>query len=142
MPTQARPAGARQFFARHGALSKWHPGYEFRAGQVEMAQAVESALADKRHLIVEAGTGKTLAYLVPACSPASASWFPRAPRTSRSKHDCAIPAVRLAPVYPCLRETVGSIFMAMRAGRMQATRATAARSKEANANDAASLECT
>ena len=33
-----------------------------------MAEAVESALADRRHLIVEAGTGtgKTLAYLVPA----------------------------------------------------------------------------
>jgi ATP-dependent DNA helicase DinG len=68
MPTQARPAGARQFFSRQGALSKWHPNYEFRPGQVEMAEAVESALADKRHLIVEAGTGtgKTLAYLVPA----------------------------------------------------------------------------
>ena len=35
-----------------------------------MAEAVESALADKTHLIVEAGTGtgKTLAYLVPAIS--------------------------------------------------------------------------
>jgi len=33
-----------------------------------MAQAVEQALQEKRHLIVEAGTGtgKTLAYLVPA----------------------------------------------------------------------------
>lgn len=33
-----------------------------------MAQAIESALAEKRHLIVEAGTGtgKTLAYLVPS----------------------------------------------------------------------------
>src|SRR5471032_709317 len=68
MPTQARPAGARQFFSRQGALSKWHPNYEFRTGQVEMAEAVESALSDKRHLIVEAGTGtgKTLAYLVSA----------------------------------------------------------------------------
>src|SRR4029077_15605115 len=68
MPTQAQPARARQFFSRHGTLSKWHPNYEFRAGQLEMAEAVESALADKRHLIVEAGTGtgKTLAYLVPA----------------------------------------------------------------------------
>src|SRR6476659_3601312 len=68
MPTQARPAGARQFFFRGGTLSQWHPNYEFRPGQVEMAEAVESALADKRHLIVEAGTGtgKTLAYLVPA----------------------------------------------------------------------------
>jgi ATP-dependent DNA helicase DinG len=68
MPTQARTSGARQFFSRHGTLSKWHPKYEFRAGQVDMAEAVEAALADKRHLIVEAGTGtgKTLAYLVPA----------------------------------------------------------------------------
>src|SRR5271157_3902702 len=68
MAIQTRPRGARQFFSRHGMLSKWHPKYEFRAGQVDMAEAVEAALADKRHLIVEAGTGtgKTLAYLVPA----------------------------------------------------------------------------
>ena len=68
MPTQTQPARARQFFSRDGTLSKWHPSYEFRPGQVEMAEAVESALADKRHLIVEAGTGtgKTLAYLIPA----------------------------------------------------------------------------
>ena len=66
--TPARQASARQFFAAGGTLSKWHPAYEFREGQVAMAEAVESALADKRHLIVEAGTGtgKTLAYLVPA----------------------------------------------------------------------------
>src|SRR5438105_4907209 len=68
MPTEARTTGARQFFSRRGTLSKWHPHYEYREGQGEMAEAVESALADKRHLIVEAGTGtgKTLAYLVPA----------------------------------------------------------------------------
>jgi ATP-dependent DNA helicase DinG len=59
---------ARQFFGRRGVLSKWHPNYEFRQGQLDMAQAIESALQDKRHLIVEAGTGtgKTLAYLIPA----------------------------------------------------------------------------
>src|SRR5436305_11787308 len=68
MPTQARPAGAKQFFSRHGTLSQWHPNYEFRPGQVQMAEAVESALAERKHLIVEAGTGtgKTLSYLVPA----------------------------------------------------------------------------
>jgi len=68
MPTQARTSGARKFFSAHGALAQWHPNYEYRAGQVEMAEAVEAALAGKRHLIVEAGTGtgKTLAYLVPA----------------------------------------------------------------------------
>jgi ATP-dependent DNA helicase DinG len=59
---------ARQFFSRHGLLSKWHPRFEFRAGQLEMAEAVESAMAEKKHLLVDAGTGtgKTLAYLVPA----------------------------------------------------------------------------
>ncbi len=68
MPTEARSVSARKFFSRHGTLSKWHPNYEFRAGQLEMAEAVESAFAERRHLIVEAGTGtgKTLAYLVPA----------------------------------------------------------------------------
>src|SRR6266478_2938096 len=68
MSTTTRTASARRFFSRHGALSKWHPNYEFRAGQLRMAEAIQSALTDKKHLIVEAGTGtgKTLAYLVPA----------------------------------------------------------------------------
>src|SRR6185437_4187240 len=58
----------RQFFTRNGLLAQAHPNYEYRPGQLEMALAVESALAERRHLIVEAGTGtgKTLAYLVPA----------------------------------------------------------------------------
>jgi len=56
-----------QFFSPGGVLSKTHPAYEFRGGQLQMAQAVEQALEQKRHLIVEAGTGtgKTLAYLLP-----------------------------------------------------------------------------
>jgi ATP-dependent DNA helicase DinG len=56
-----------QFFCPGGVLSRTHPAYEFRRGQLQMAQAVEQALAEKRHLIVEAGTGtgKTLAYLLP-----------------------------------------------------------------------------
>ncbi|HKU25641.1 MAG TPA: ATP-dependent DNA helicase, partial [Candidatus Sulfotelmatobacter sp.] len=43
------------------------PAYEFRRGQLQMAQAVEQALEERRHLIIEAGTGtgKTLAYLLP-----------------------------------------------------------------------------
>ncbi len=68
MPPPTKTPTVRQFFGREGLLSRWHPNYEFRPGQLEMAEAVESALADKKHLIVEAGTGtgKTLAYLVPA----------------------------------------------------------------------------
>ncbi len=47
--------------AKH--LGKW----EYRPGQLDMAQEVEAAIGEQRHLIVEAGTGtgKTLAYLVP-----------------------------------------------------------------------------
>src|SRR3982074_755907 len=68
MPASATALTARKFFARQGLLSAWHPHYEYRQGQLEMAEAVESALADKKHLLVDAGTGtgKTLAYLVPA----------------------------------------------------------------------------
>jgi ATP-dependent DNA helicase DinG len=62
-----KEATLHQFFAPGGILARTHPAYEFRRGQLQMAQAVEQALAEKRHLIVEAGTGtgKTLAYLVP-----------------------------------------------------------------------------
>src|SRR5271154_2371436 len=62
-----KDASLYQFFAPGGVLSRTHPAYEFRRGQLQMAEAVELALQEKRHLIVEAGTGtgKTLAYLVP-----------------------------------------------------------------------------
>ena len=62
-----KDASLHQFFGPGGVLSRTHPAYEFRRGQLKMAQAVEQALEEKRHLIVEAGTGtgKTLAYLVP-----------------------------------------------------------------------------
>jgi ATP-dependent DNA helicase DinG len=60
-------ASLYQFFGPGGVLSRTHPAYEFRRGQLQMAQAVGQALEEKRHLIIEAGTGtgKTLAYLVP-----------------------------------------------------------------------------
>jgi ATP-dependent DNA helicase DinG len=63
----AKDASLYQFFAPGGVLAHTHPAYEFRRGQLQMAQSVEQALEEKRHLIVEAGTGtgKTLAYLVP-----------------------------------------------------------------------------
>jgi ATP-dependent DNA helicase DinG len=51
-----------------GGLERAIPYYEDRAEQRAMSAAVARALADARPLIVEAGTGtgKTLAYLVPA----------------------------------------------------------------------------
>ena len=65
--TAARLPSLYQFFGPGGVLARTHPAYEFRRGQLQMAEAVEQALAERRHLIVEAGTGtgKTLAYLLP-----------------------------------------------------------------------------
>src|SRR2546430_16587810 len=51
-----------------GALSRALPGYEARPQQLELARAVERAFTERHALLAEAGTGtgKTLAYLVPA----------------------------------------------------------------------------
>lgn len=59
-------------FGPDGVIAQFHEQYEHRPGQIDMAAAISRAFADKKHLIVEAGTGtgKTLAYLVPAISEA------------------------------------------------------------------------
>jgi ATP-dependent DNA helicase DinG len=51
-----------------GALARALPGYEHRVDQLAMAHAVARAIEGRRYLVAEAGTGtgKTLAYLVPA----------------------------------------------------------------------------
>ncbi len=61
-----------EIFGPDGLISQRHPDYEHRPGQIQMAQAVMRAFEERRHLIVEAGTGtgKTLAYLVPAVAAA------------------------------------------------------------------------
>ncbi len=61
-----------EVFGPEGLIAQAHPEYEYRPGQIEMARAVMRAFEEKRHLIVEAGTGtgKTLAYLVPAVAAA------------------------------------------------------------------------
>jgi ATP-dependent DNA helicase DinG len=56
-------------FGPGGLLEKCMPaGYEHRPSQLEMAELVDEAFRARHHLLVEAGTGtgKTLAYLVPA----------------------------------------------------------------------------
>lgn len=59
---------AAELFAADSPLAERLAGYEPREVQQRMAGAVESALDDDAHLLVEAGTGtgKTLAYLLPA----------------------------------------------------------------------------
>jgi ATP-dependent DNA helicase DinG len=56
------------FFHPGGILAQSSLAFEHRPGQYAMAREIEQCFADRRHLIVEAGTGtgKTLAYLLPA----------------------------------------------------------------------------
>jgi len=55
-------------FGPHGVMSKTFAGYEPRPGQIALAKAVDGAIEDRRHLLAEGptGTGKSLAYCVPA----------------------------------------------------------------------------
>ena len=57
-----------EIFGPDGVLEKKLPNYEYRASQQVMAEAVLEALQSSQSLCVEAGTGtgKTLAYLIPA----------------------------------------------------------------------------
>jgi ATP-dependent DNA helicase DinG len=70
-PTAAKtdePISIEQIFGAGGLLEKRHPGYEFRGSQLEMARIADEAFQKHQHVVIEAGTGtgKTLAYLIPA----------------------------------------------------------------------------
>ncbi|HLE61970.1 MAG TPA: helicase C-terminal domain-containing protein [Pyrinomonadaceae bacterium] len=62
-----------KIFGVDGLIARTHPDYEYRPGQIQMARAVMRAFEASGHLIVEAGTGtgKTLAYLIPAVAAAT-----------------------------------------------------------------------
>jgi ATP-dependent DNA helicase DinG len=66
---EERPPTIADIFGPSGLLERClGAGYEHRRSQLEMAEIVEEAFQNKRHALVEAGTGtgKTLAYLLPA----------------------------------------------------------------------------
>src|SRR5690349_12717281 len=58
-----------------GSIARRLPNHEPRPQQFDMAEAVAQAIADRHHLMVEAGTGvgKSFAYLVPAILAATAN---------------------------------------------------------------------
>ncbi|HOE34816.1 MAG: DEAD/DEAH box helicase [Chloroflexi bacterium] len=53
-----------------GEFDRHFPGFEHRSQQVQMLRAVADAFSQQKHLMVEAGTGtgKSLAYLIPAAA--------------------------------------------------------------------------
>ncbi len=70
MSEKSQPAvlNSEQVLGPKGRIAARLEKYEFREQQLQMANAVEQAIAKREHLVVEAGTGtgKSFAYLVPA----------------------------------------------------------------------------
>lgn len=69
----------REILGEGGLIAHRLPAYEVRPQQLEMAEAVEQAIAEEDHLVVEAGTGtgKSFAYLVPAILAAADEEHPK-----------------------------------------------------------------
>jgi ATP-dependent DNA helicase DinG len=76
-------SGLASLLGPDGAFAKYLPGFQPRAVQVEMAEAVARTIKAKTTLIAEAGTGtgKTFAYLVPALLSGSKILVSTATRT-------------------------------------------------------------
>ena len=57
----------QSIFSPGGELDRALPSYSFRDGQLEMAELVDKAIREGKHLVVEAGTGigKSFGYLAP-----------------------------------------------------------------------------
>jgi ATP-dependent DNA helicase DinG len=66
--TRLKPEDISGVLGENGALAAAFPGYEYRPQQVNMAQAIAKAFNQGDHVLIEAGTGtgKSLAYLIPA----------------------------------------------------------------------------
>src|SRR5437870_1150425 len=68
------PMSLEAILGSDGVIARRLHNYEHRPQQMEMALAVERAIAGRKHLLAEAGTGvgKSFAYLVPALQAALA----------------------------------------------------------------------
>ncbi|MFQ3649975.1 MAG: helicase C-terminal domain-containing protein [Gemmataceae bacterium] len=94
-----------------GAIAQALPGYEPRVPQRRMADAVASAIAARRHLLVEAGTGtgKSFAYLIPAILAATAT---KGCRVVISTHTISLQEQLLAKDIPFLQKVMPQEFHA------------------------------
>ncbi len=106
-----------------GSIARRLSNYEDRPQQLEMAEAVAAAIAARRHLIVEAGTGvgKSFAYLVPAIlaatEPAPADAVGDAAKPPRrvvvSTHTIALQEQLLRKDLPLLNSVIPREFSAV-----------------------------
>src|SRR5687768_12179595 len=95
-----------------GTIAQRLGNYETRPQQLAMADAVADAIAQRRHLMVEAGTGvgKSFAYLVPAIQAALAD---KECRVVVSTHTISLQEQLINKDIPFLQNVLGMPFLAV-----------------------------
>ncbi|MBS0209691.1 MAG: DEAD/DEAH box helicase [Planctomycetes bacterium] len=101
-----------------GRIAQRLSNYERRDEQLAMAEAVASAIAERRHLLVEAGTGvgKSFAYLVPAILTAAQEGRESGEKPRRvviSTHTISLQEQLLGKDLPLLRAVIPLEFTAV-----------------------------
>ncbi|HUO07267.1 MAG TPA: helicase C-terminal domain-containing protein [Phycisphaerae bacterium] len=98
------------FLSSSGPVAKRLSNFELRPQQQEMAEAVERAFDNKRHLIVEAGTGvgKSFAYLIPAIAQVA-----KGKKVVISTHTISLQEQLIEKDIPFLRAVSGQEFSAV-----------------------------
>jgi ATP-dependent DNA helicase DinG len=98
-----------------GSIARRLEHYELRPQQLEMADAVAAAIAGKRHLVVEAGTGvgKSFAYLTPAILAATDPSAEKPPRVVVSTHTISLQEQLISKDLPLLNSVIPREFSAV-----------------------------
>lgn len=107
---------ARDILGPGGRIAARLSAYEERPQQLEMADAVSAAIADRRHLLVEAGTGvgKSFAYLVPVILAAAGDGTEETPkRAIISTHTISLQEQLLGKDLPLLNAVIPLEFSAV-----------------------------
>lgn len=101
-----------EVFGEGGILSQKFAGYSPRKGQVDMATLIQEAIAAKEHAIAEGptGTGKSLAYLVPAIERVTRPGAPKDARVIVVTANIALTEQLVQKDLPMLRSILGRDF--------------------------------
>jgi ATP-dependent DNA helicase DinG len=106
---------AADILGPEGSIARRLEHYELRPQQLDMAEAVAAAIAGRRHLIVEAGTGvgKSFAYLAPAILAATDPAIDKPPRVVISTHTISLQEQLIGKDLPLLNSVIPREFSAV-----------------------------
>jgi ATP-dependent DNA helicase DinG len=109
------PLSVAGILGPEGSIARRLEHYEVRPQQLAMAEAVADAVAKRRHLIVEAGTGvgKSFAYLVPAILAATDPALEKPPKIVVSTHTISLQEQLLRKDLPLLNSVIPREFSAV-----------------------------